>query len=138
MTTSDAQKEIQKVDSATLESPLKPMEHNRGLLPRHGGLYDVTRLFLSLFWLFWSLPQSSVLVLLLTSEMSASSVIDTFLYCRGLNVSRQISGILRMQRQIGSTLTVMAKLPGVISPSNVICPDMAYGQRGITFWVRIM
>ena len=30
MTTSDAQKEIQKVDSATIESPLKPMEHNRG------------------------------------------------------------------------------------------------------------
>ena len=31
MTTSDAQDEIQKVDSATIESPLKPMQHNRGL-----------------------------------------------------------------------------------------------------------
>ena len=30
MTTSDAQKEIQKVDSATIETPLKPMQHDRG------------------------------------------------------------------------------------------------------------
>ena len=30
MTTTDAQEEIQKVDSATIESPLQPMQHNRG------------------------------------------------------------------------------------------------------------
>ena len=31
MTTTDAQEEIQKVDSATIESPLQPMQHNRGV-----------------------------------------------------------------------------------------------------------
>ncbi len=31
MTTTDAQEEIQKMDSATIESPLQPVQHNRGL-----------------------------------------------------------------------------------------------------------
>ncbi|GIT58697.1 MAG: hypothetical protein Ct9H300mP19_06450 [Dehalococcoidia bacterium] len=71
-------KKIQKVDSATIETPLKPMEHNRG--PFAQGWWFVRRYPVIPIAVLIILVITAIIgpMLPLTSEMSASSVIDTF------------------------------------------------------------